>query len=232
MTGYQTGQASIAIQGVDNLIIRSLLDRQQFHDPDGAALRLGISSASWPLFGMVWPSGVQLAMLFAARRICSSERILEIGCGLGLASLVGHRLGANITASDCHPLAGEFLEHNVQLNDLPPLKYLHGQWGAKETRLLPLDGAAVVEGRYDLILGSDLLYERSMPQELASYIDDHALPTAQVWMVDPNRGNRPAFNRHMATYGFALTSDNRLGGEASQAVSGDGYQGRLLVYQR
>lgn len=53
MPGYLLKHESIAVTGVDNLTIRSLLDRQQYSDPLGAAERLGISSASWPLFGLL-----------------------------------------------------------------------------------------------------------------------------------------------------------------------------------
>jgi hypothetical protein len=54
MPGYLIKQERIAITGVNDLIIRSLLDRQQFDDPLGEAERLGISSATWPLFGLPW----------------------------------------------------------------------------------------------------------------------------------------------------------------------------------
>ena len=32
----------------------TLRDKQEFHDPDGIAESLGISSAAWPIFGVVW----------------------------------------------------------------------------------------------------------------------------------------------------------------------------------
>jgi len=97
MPGYLTKQDPIAVTGVALLNIRSLLDRQQFADPFGDAERLGISSAAWPLFGLLWPSGALLAAHLALRPV-GDERILEIGCGLALASLVGHRRGGPLTA--------------------------------------------------------------------------------------------------------------------------------------
>ena len=127
MPGYQTKQETIAVAGVADLVIRSLLDRQQFADPLGDAERLGISSATWPLFGMLWSSATHLAARLALRPVLAGERILEIGCGLALASLVAHRRGADVTASDCHPLAGAFLRENLRLNGLLPMKYRHGQ---------------------------------------------------------------------------------------------------------
>ena len=70
------------------------------------------------MFGLVWPSGVQLALHMAQRPWLANERVLEIGCGLALASMVCHRMGMDVTASDCHPLASDFLLENVRLNDL------------------------------------------------------------------------------------------------------------------
>ena len=205
MPGYRTKQEQISIDGVDDLWIRSLLDRQQFADALGVADRLGISSATWPLFGLLWPSGAQLAARLAARPVRAGERILEIGCGLGLASLVGHRRGADVTASDNHPLAGPFMAENIRLNALAPIRYRHGHWSASAAQRQDADdgGLHMLRGRFELIIGSDLLYERDDGGRLAAFIGRHAAPGALVWIVDPDRGNRTAFTRHMAAQGFA-----------------------------
>jgi predicted nicotinamide N-methyase len=231
MPGYQTKQEQISVAGVAELTIRSLLDRQQFADPLGAADRLGISAASWPLFGLLWPSGAQLAARLALRPVTAGERILEIGCGLGLASLVGHRRGADVTASDCHPLAGGFLQENLRLNALAPMKYRHGHWSATapQRQCALDDGLHALHGRFDLIIGSDLLYERDEAGALAAFIGRHAAPGAQVWIVDPDRGNRAAFNRQMAAQGFALREERM---DQAAAIGIEAYKGRLLTYRR
>jgi predicted nicotinamide N-methyase len=192
---------------------------------------MGISSAAWPIFGLLWPSGAHLAARLALRPVISDERILEVGCGLALASLVGHRRGADVTASDRHPLAKSFLEENLRLNHLGPMKYRHGDWSAVE---LPpgRDSASapcVLRGQFDLIIGSDLLYERDADAALAGFIARHASPTGEVWILDPDRGNRPAFNRQMADEGFLLREE-RL--DSPAALGAAAYKGRLLVYQR
>jgi predicted nicotinamide N-methyase len=105
--------------GTEDYRIRALRDRQQYWDPEGAAERLGISSASWPLFGLVWPAGLALADEMS-RFAVAGRSVLEIGCGLGIASLVLRRRGADVTATDNHPLTAEFLRRNAELNDLPP----------------------------------------------------------------------------------------------------------------
>jgi predicted nicotinamide N-methyase len=231
MPGYQTKQERIVIAGAADLVIRSLLDRQQFSDPSGAAQRMGISSASWPLFGMLWPSGALLAARMATHVLLPGARILEVGCGLALASLVGHRRGADVTASDCHPLAAQFLAHNLHLNGLPPMAYRHGEW-ATAAPPTALDGARWTGGvrqRYDLIVGSDVLYDRDASAALAGFIVRHAKPSAEVWIVDPNRGNRAAFSGRLAQAGFSVVEEP-LHALAHGEIAA--YHGRMLTYSR
>lgn len=231
MPGYEVKHERVAVAGVADLVIRSLLDKQQFSDPQGDAERLGISSSLWPLFGMLWPSGSHLAARLGARAVVKTERILEIGCGLGLASLVGHRAGADVTASDCHPLAGRFLSRNLVLNDLGPMKYRHGQWPGVVPPRDAIDerAPAVVHGEFDLIIGSDVLYERDERGQLADFIAGLAAPVTEVWIVDPNRGNRSAFNKNMAQRGFRMEEsylDHERHGDTAA------YKGRMLTYTR
>ena len=226
MPGYLLKHETIEVVGAAALTIRSLLDRQQFADPDGVARGLGISSAAWPLFGLVWPSGLHLAEAMAMRPVLAAERILEIGCGLGLASLVMHRRGGDVTASDCHPLAGEFLRENLRLNDLSPMPYCHGHWGGQEALA---DFGPTVVGRFDLIIGSDVLYERDDGGVLSTFIGRHGAPVCEVMIIDPNRGNRSPFHRRMAAMGFTLheTFIRRSRSETEGA-----YSGRMLHFRR
>lgn len=221
MPGYDIKVQTLAIDGAADLQIRSLLDHQQFADPAGAAEALGISSAQWPLFGQVWPSGLHLAAAMALRPLPEGERILEIGCGLALASLVCHRRGAEVTASDVHPLAGAFLLENLRLNELAPMRYCHGDWS--EDAVLPSVGTPRVQGRFDLIIGSDVLYERDDGGALAAFIDKHALPRCELLIVDPNRGNRAAFGKRMAALGFWFSET---------LLEEPGYRGRLMRFER
>lgn len=214
--GYQVKHETLTLGGLDYRI-RSLLDRQQYYDPDGLAESAGVSPASWPLFGQVWPSARILAGIVQTVPI-AGKRIIEIGCGLGLASLVLLRRGADITASDLHPLAPVFMLENLRLNRLPAMAFRTGGWADADPGL----------GSFDLIVGSDLLYERGLPDLLAAYIDRHSAPAVEVIIVDPDRGNRSAFNRRMAGLGYRHEESR-----ASRVQEGgDAYKGRILNYRR
>jgi predicted nicotinamide N-methyase len=229
LPGYLTKQEHIAVAGAQRLHIRSLLDRNQYFDPAGDAESLGISSATWPLFGMLWPSGSRLAEHMALRPVNAAEHILEIGCGLALASLVAHRRGAHVTASDCHPLAAGFLLCNLRINGLAPMPYVHGQWGG-DAQLAPDDTTqAALRQRYDLIMGSDVLYERDAKGDLARFIASHASPVVEVCIIDPDRSNRSAFSQRMLALGFTL-QEERL--DIAATESSEAYKGRMMTYRR
>ncbi|MBI5786338.1 MAG: class I SAM-dependent methyltransferase [Rhodocyclales bacterium] len=217
MPGYEVKVQRVAVAGGENLEIRSLLDRLQYADPDGAAALAGISPASWPLFGQIWPSSQILAGLMQDWQL-GTQRFLEIGCGLALASLVVHRRGGDITASDCHPLAETFLRDNLRRNSLPPMKYSTGNWRRPNPAL----------GRFDVLIGSDLLYEPDHPEQLAEFIERHAVNCADVLIIDPNRGHRTAFTRCMRQTGFEL-ADTKL---VSRFADGTAYRGHVLRYRR
>lgn len=233
-TPYQTRLRTIHIRGQEPLEIYTLLDRQQYYDPTGAAKRLGICSASWPLFGMLWPSGLQLAKKIIKRPVQPDQKILEIGCGLGLASLMARRLGANVTASDRHPLARAFLSKNAARNLVPEISYRHGQWGWDQGISIKDTGAPLISERYDLVIGSDLLYDPSSPNQVAEFIHQVAEANAEVWVMDPNRGYRNRFSRAMSDYGFSLAHDKKI--QRPYAYNLDEipqpYSGRFLVYKR
>jgi predicted nicotinamide N-methyase len=216
MPGYQVKVETVTVGGTD-YAIRSLLDSNQYSDPDGEAELAGISPASWPLFGQLWPSARVLARLMDEKDLVG-KRILEIGAGLALASLVVHQRAGNVTVSDLHPLSRSFLDENLRLNDLGPLKYETGNWATSNPAL----------GIFDLIIGSDVLYERIHPALVAGFISRHSAPDAEVIIVDPDRGNRPQFKREMQALGYTHSGIRA----ARLLESGLPYKGCILRFSR
>jgi predicted nicotinamide N-methyase len=176
MSGYAVQMITVDIHDRP-FRLRVLSDQQQFADPDGDAERAGISSAQWPLFGQLWPAGRQLAEAMHGFAV-QGKRILELGCGIGLASLVLQQRGADVTATDVHPLAETFLAYNAALNGLPAVSYRRLDW----SRPLPALGA------FDLIIASDVLYERGQVERIAAVIAAYAAAEVDVVLVDAGRG--------------------------------------------
>lgn len=216
MPGYTTRNISLNVGGCPYRL-RVLSDLRQFADPDNHGARLGISSAQWSLFGQVWPAGRLLAQAMNGFDI-TGKRILELGCGIGLASLVLQRRGADIVASDVHPLTEAFLAYNAALNELPALHYRQMRWDVPLPTL----------GRFHLIIASDVLYEQHHAEMLCGVVKRHAFEDAEVLITDPGRGNSARFTRILADLGFDV--------EETHCPMKDGelppHRGRLLHYRR
>lgn len=208
---YQT----LEFKGVD-IHLRSLRDLQQFGS-DAGETGSEVPLASWPLFGVVWESGEVLAHLMADYDI-AGKRILEVGCGIGLASLVLNSRGADVTATDYHPEAQNFLEENVRLNGGPPIPFVRTSWG-KDCPAL---------GTFDLIIGSDLLYEPEKVEPLSAFIDQHAARRCEVLIVDPDRGLQMQFSRRMELLGY--TSSYSTPENTDHLLNP--FRGRILRYRR
>lgn len=175
--------------------VRTLRDRQQYVDDEGVASNLGISSATWPLFGVIWDSSRVLAHLMSHFEI-KGKRILEVGCGIALSSLVLNSRSADITATDYHPEVEGFLQENVTLNKGEVIPFVRTGWIDEVSDL----------GEFDLIIGSDLLYQRDHVELLSDFINQHAKPHCEIIIVDPGRGNHSRFSKKMVNLGYTHKS--------------------------
>lgn len=177
--------------GTHDYRIESLRDSNQYDDPDGFARARGIEETAWSFFGQLWPAGIVLAEAMVGFDV-ADKRVLEIGCGLALAGLVVHRRQLDITVSDCHPLGERFLLRNLALNQLGPLPFRDVRWTEPNRTL----------GTFELVIGSDVLYEREHPGQVAAFLAAHTREGADVLIVDPGRHRRGEFTRHMRGFGF------------------------------
>ncbi len=209
---YQT----IEFGGID-IHLRSLRDNQEFSDDQGEAANLGISSASWPLFGIVWASGQVLAHRMVDFDI-ANKRILEVGCGIALASHLLNNRHANITATDYHPEAENFLEENVRLNHSEHIPFVRTGWADEKSSL----------GKFDVIIGSDLLYESEHVELLAHFLQQHANDHCEIILVDPGRGHHARFSKKMIEAGFEHSQQKPV----TTAYLLKPFSGQILHYLR
>lgn len=142
---------------------------------------------------MLWPASYTLARLMDEYK-CESKSILEVGCGIGLSSLVLNKKNADITATDYHPESKKFLAENTKLNCDSEIEFILSNWNEDNNKL----------GEFDLIIGSDLLYEDTHAKLLANFINLHANQKCEMIMVSPNRGYQIEFNDEMKKFSFNL----------------------------
>jgi predicted nicotinamide N-methyase len=88
-------------------------------------------------------------------------RVVELGCGLGLPSLVASARGAQVVATDWAADAVELLAENAARNGLAVVAEVR-DWRQTWTK------------RFDLLLAADVLYERRNVEPLVERLQELA----------------------------------------------------------
>jgi predicted nicotinamide N-methyase len=127
-----------------------------------------------PYWSVLWRSGVALARELSGTPL-AGMRVVELGCGLALPSLVAARAGADVLATDEDSEALELVQRNARENGLE-LATAVVEWTAPD-RL-------VERGPFDLVLAADVLYERAAGALLLSLLPRLG---GEVWLADPGR---------------------------------------------
>jgi 2-polyprenyl-3-methyl-5-hydroxy-6-metoxy-1,4-benzoquinol methylase len=108
---------------------------------------------------------------------------LELGCGLGLPSLVAARAGFAVTATDYEEPALEGVRYNAAQNGISTI----------ETRVLDWRNIPADLGRFDRVVAADVLYESHHAAALAGVIARTLAPGGQALVADPCRTRAAGF---------------------------------------
>jgi predicted nicotinamide N-methyase len=130
-----------------------------------------------PYWAELWPSSLALAHAIDGRAL-RGARTLELGCGLGLPSIAAALAGGRVLATDWSPQAVEMTATNAERNGVH-LETLECSWTAPQ----PL----VIQAPWDLVIGSDLLYEQRNVDVLLDLLPRLG---RDVLLADP--GRKPA----------------------------------------
>lgn len=135
-----------------------------------------------PYWAELWPSAVALADV-AARAPLAGLRVLELGCGLGLPSLAAAARGADVLATDWSADAVRGAAANAQRNGLA-VRTAVWRWS---------DDAGGLGDPFDLVLASDVLYERRNGAWVLDALGRVLARDGEAWIADPGRGTADAF---------------------------------------
>jgi predicted nicotinamide N-methyase len=130
-----------------------------------------------PYWADMWPSSIALARAVAPRSL-GGRRVLELGCGLGLPSVVAALAGARVLATDWAPDALAFVTRNADANGTT-VRTQQVSWSDP--------GPLLAGAPWDLVLASDVLYERRMADELLDLLPRLIDARGAVWLADPGR---------------------------------------------
>jgi predicted nicotinamide N-methyase len=148
----------VAVPGAYNQVCMNLPERILKINNSQQVVRIQQQTSGSGKTGLaVWNSGLVLVRLLEALTEqgaidWKNQRVLELGCGTGLVSIVASRLGSkSVLATDGNPDVVALTRSNVQLNQVQDTVQSEVlQWG--------LLNAMEYDEAVDIVLGSDLTY--------------------------------------------------------------------------
>jgi predicted nicotinamide N-methyase len=150
---------------------------------DQDALIAGVETdedlANFPYGLMLWASALGLAeWLSRTPSLVRGKRVLEIGAGVGLAGLAASALGAVVIQTDFQADALTLCRHNAARNAVEGIRIARrADW-----RDFPADLRD-----FDVVIGSDVLYERASHGLLNVLLPRIVVPGGCVLLSDPLR---------------------------------------------
>lgn len=148
-----------------------------------------------PYWAELWDSAiglslrlVQMAPAWGLRRMSA----LDLGCGMGLVGAVAATLGVQTMLADIETDALLFARLNT-VRTLDRARVRQVNWQADR-----------LGEQFDLILGADILYDRSQWEFLDDFWRAHLAPGGQVLLGEPGRQTGEAFINWITARGWTF----------------------------
>jgi len=168
-----------------------------------------IKDEQMPYWAEIWPSAITLSSFIADELPLKGMRVIEIGSGVGMASVVAAWKGASVLATDYSVEALRFVQYNA----------IHNRVTLEIERL---DWRMVkCSEQFDLLFAADVLYERVNLLPIVTAIDKLLKPGGAAYLADPRRRLAEQFLELAAENYFTITPFQRkfTGGSKDVAVN-------------
>lgn len=146
--------------------------------PDPVFIRQAFAEGtlSSPYWSQVWPSAIGLSLfLLQHTELLAGKKVLELGAGLGLPSIVAAAWAAGVLCTDKEPGAIEMVQRSAAFHRLQHLQAMVMDWRAPD------------EIHADIVLLSDVNYETEHFQQLRQLIDQLTDRGITVILSTPQR---------------------------------------------
>ncbi|HZO35550.1 MAG TPA: methyltransferase domain-containing protein [Solirubrobacteraceae bacterium] len=184
----------VVLVGGREIVLERPRDSETLLDADafGADERL-------PYWADLWPSGVALAAAVVGRSL-RGRRVLELGCGLGLAAICAALAHGKVTASDWFAPATEIAGANARRNGVE-VDTVVCSWQQPEVLL--------AAAPWDLVLAADVLYERRNVPLLLDLLPRLVGERGEIWLADPGRAFADEFFAQACARGWRTAAISR-----------------------
>ncbi len=163
--------------------------------------------AGFPLWAKLWEASVVLTNYMAGIPVEAHRRILELGSGLGVAGIAAAVMGHTITLTEHNPDALNFLQANACLNRCNRITIRHLDWLHPE-----------LAGLFDLIIGSDIIYQESVIGPLEALFRKHLAPGGRVVLTGKVRRTGTLFFERLSSRFNIRASKHTLRSETKTAT--------------
>ena len=131
-----------------------------------------------PFWAELWPASIGMAQfIWQHQELFKGKTVLELGAGVGLAGIAAKLTGAEVIQSDFIEMALKFTQLNCLRNQVPVGSLLLADW-----RDFPIGEKPV-----DWIIGSDILYEKTLHSYLWEIFQRMLKPNGTLCLADPGR---------------------------------------------
>ncbi|MDB4915895.1 MAG: hypothetical protein JWM95_3539 [Gemmatimonadetes bacterium] len=163
-----------------------------------------------PYWADLWPSAQILANEVALMRL-AGQRVLELGCGLGVVAIGAVIAGGDVTATDYYDDALLFAQLNA----------VEATGKTIATRMVNWTEMPADLGKFDVVLASDVLYEHRYAAMVADAIAKTLVRGGEAIVADPGRIALDEFLEECSDRGLASEPDARsyVDGEIKQTIT-------------
>ncbi len=168
---------------------------------DAIAPEVFAANERLPYWADLWTSSLELARWCLIDPSVAGVSVLEIGCGVGLAGIAAAQAGARVLMTDVDPEALMFARYNAFKNLPEPVMR-----SSLSVGVLDWDAPGAVEP-VDLLLGGDVIYERSIFNRLLDLFDIALRPQGVAVLTDPDRAIGRAFLERASERGYEIRSE-------------------------
>lgn len=158
-----------------------------------------------PYWANIWPSGLALgAVAIREQRRLAGQRILELGCGLGVTATAALMADADVIAVDQSPLGLAYCRINALTNAGRSPSTMAFNWSRPTPHALARLQAL---GPFGLILAADVLYESRDIAPLLQMVDLLLAHDGEFWLAEPLRQTAGRFLLMVADEGWTTASE-------------------------
>ncbi|NTU68020.1 MAG: methyltransferase domain-containing protein [Chlorobiaceae bacterium] len=180
---YRFGESGFSFLSVlDSYALLDRIDPEEF-----------VKDEQMPYWAEIWPAAVTLSHVIMEELDIEGKSVIELGAGVGMASVAAARRGAKVLCTDYSTEALRFVVYNALRNGVSL------DTGRLDWRMVRNDE------KFDFVIAADVLYERVNLLPIITAIESLLKEGGAAYIADPRRRLAEQFIELVRENGFVVT---------------------------